>query len=297
MQIVEPYAELWIPEDNESHAIKCAQICYASDKDIKDKKAWLESKWNCGHKSIFRHQTYYFAIPIIYCTEFILSFVKNNPYVGYYINKEFLFISINGQTYREESWFQHLFRFSTSEIGLMGFINNKKDEEGITKILRKTVFVQTQISTSRELNRTSPNNICEQSTRYCNFTKNKFDGEIKICKPWWMENKKYDLDIINKYIDKCKDASYTYNEFIKQGVAPQDARGILPLDTATKVVYTYRVEEWKHILMLRYYGITGKPHPNAEIIANKIREELNSVLPLHKDASWTDEYFPYKLKL
>ena len=297
MQIVEPYAELWIPKDNESHAIKCAQVCYASDKDIKDKHDWLESKWNSGHKSIFRHQTYYFVIPIMYCTECILSFVKNNSYVGYYINKEFLFISINGQTYREESWFKHLFKFSTSELGLRDFINNKKDEEGITKILRKTVFVQTQISTSRELNRTSPNNICEQSTRYCNFTKDKFDGEVKICKPWWFDDEKLINVYKVKYLKACETSTNIYKELIDCGFKPQDARGVLPIDTATKVVYTYRVEEWGQILMLRYYGVAGKPHPNAEIIADKIRKELNADLPLHKDASWTDEYFPDKLIL
>ena len=54
----------------------------------------------------------------------------------------------------------------------------------------------------------------------------------------------------------------------------QDARGVLPLDTATICAYTYSASEWRHIIDLRYYGITGKPHPNAEIIAGMIRKEL-----------------------
>ena len=54
----------------------------------------------------------------------------------------------------------------------------------------------------------------------------------------------------------------------------QDARGVLPLDTATGCVYTYSVNQWRHILDLRYYGTTGKPHPNAKIIAGMIRNNL-----------------------
>ena len=54
----------------------------------------------------------------------------------------------------------------------------------------------------------------------------------------------------------------------------QDARGVLPLDTATICAYTYSASTWRHILDLRYYGITGTPHPNAKIVIGMIREEL-----------------------
>lgn len=54
----------------------------------------------------------------------------------------------------------------------------------------------------------------------------------------------------------------------------QDARGVLPIDTATRYVYTYSIAEWRAILDLRYYGTTGAPHPNAKIIAGMIRQEL-----------------------
>ena len=54
----------------------------------------------------------------------------------------------------------------------------------------------------------------------------------------------------------------------------QDARGVLPLDTATKCIYTYSIDEWKHIIKLR----TDKAaHPNAQIIANMIKKELEGL--------------------
>ena len=55
---------------------------------------------------------------------------------------------------------------------------------------------------------------------------------------------------------------------------PQDARGVLPLDTATVCIYTYSYNEWRHIIDLRYYSTTGAAHPNAVIIAGMIREKL-----------------------
>lgn len=54
----------------------------------------------------------------------------------------------------------------------------------------------------------------------------------------------------------------------------QDARGVLPLDTATRCIYTYSIREWRHIIDLRYYGTTGTPHPNARLIAGMIKNNL-----------------------
>lgn len=333
MELVKPYAELW-NLSNDALTVKCAQLCYASEKPSVNINDWLEEKWKNGHKSIFRHATYYYVIPCINVNEILRGFFKNNPYIGYYENDEFVFVSINGQTYREYKFIEHLSRYKSSEIGLLNLCNTEKDKQEVTKILRKTVLVQTQISTSRELNRTSPNNICEQSTRYCNFTQEKFNGEVKLCQPHWLnllgpdvnncfikyygENsimiydknmKPYtkikptnnNICIINDdkynsfvfdYLDAAIYDTGRYNKLVKAGMPPQDARGILPLDTNTRVAYTYRIEEWEHILELRYYGKTGKPHPNAKITANQIREVLNCVLPKYEDASYSDDYFP-----
>lgn len=62
---------------------------------------------------------------------------------------------------------------------------------------------------------------------------------------------------------------------MKSGLKPQDARGVLPLDTYTVVAYTYTLSEWSHILDLRYHDTTGKAHPNAKIIGEKISNIIN----------------------
>ena len=148
-------------------------------------------------------------------------------------------------------------------------------------MMRYTFCVDTQISTSRELNRVSPNNIAEKSTRYVYE-----DGSI--CRPHWMTDE--EVDYLNNepifeewcnshkkasiYRNSCNDSFNKYKLLVDIGMHRQDARGVLPIDTATRCAYTYSINEWRHIIDLRYYGTTSKPHPNAKIIAGMIRNNL-----------------------
>ena len=68
------------------------------------------------------------------------------------------------------------------------------------------------------------------------------------------------------YLDSCNDSFKRYKFLIENGMHRQDARGVLPLDTATRCVYTYSVDEWFEIIRKRVYNTTGKSHPNATII-------------------------------
>lgn len=147
------------------------------------------------------------------------------------------------------------------------------------EIVRLTFFITTQIATSRELNRVSPNNIAERSTRYCPDK----DG-ISICRPHWWNADTEDRDELKRqYIarESWQRAEDCYKALVQDGMKPQDARGVLPLDTATKVVYTYSVKEWRHILDLRYYGTTGTPHPNAKLVMGMVRDQINDFAKTH----------------
>ena len=82
-------------------------------------------------------------------------------------------------------------------------------------------------------------------------------------------------EAINVYLNGCKRDFEEYKILVdKYKIRRQDARGKLPLDTATRCIYTYSVREWRHIIDLRYYGTTGTPHPNCIIIAGMIRNNL-----------------------
>ena len=269
MEIIKPSCELWIQENPIDHVARCARVCYASDKTTGNEamyKRLIDSK----HLSMLRHQSVYIIAPYKdYRAEKIEKF-KDCPYVQYIISTGAIYIATNAQFIMENEDIKY---FVEWEVDPIEFENTPV---GFT-LMRYTFKVVTQISTSRELNRVSPNNIAEQSTRYVNLSKK--GGAI--CQPHWLEQADIE-DWINGnnnataiyYLNQCQLGFDCYNELIGLGIKPQDARGVLPLDTATVCVYTYSIDEWRHIIDLRYYGTTGMPHPNAVIIAGMIREKL-----------------------
>lgn len=267
MILIEPKVEL-LKEDNfYSHVANCARVCYASNNNsnISDEQFCKNILIANNHLSMFRHAT-------IYC-----KYNKNdwNRYTvdTFHLAQNInvidlgdLYVIMNGQSYLE---------FKRNNIAENLKIDNhivKDLPNELNEYKRLTFKVTTQISTSRELNRVSPNNIAERSTRYCNYSKDKFDNQICVCKPYYYDN----LEIADQlaFVNRMSEYEGNYLNRINRGWKPEDAREFLPLCTATEVIYTYNVKEWRHIIDLRYYGITGKPHPNAKIIAGLIRDRL-----------------------
>lgn len=267
MILIEPKVEL-LKEDNfYSHVANCARVCYASNNNsnISDEQFCKNVLIANNHLSMFRHATIYckydkndwnkYTVDIFHLAQNI-----NVVYLGD------LYIIMNGQSYLE---------FKRNNIAETLKIDShiiKDLPNELNEYKRFTFKVITQISTSRELNRVSPNNIAERSTRYCNYSKDKFDNQICICKPYYYDN----LEIADQlaFINRMSEYEGNYLNRISRGWKPEDAREFLPLCTATEVVYTYNVREWRRIIDLRYYGTTGKPHPNAKIIAGMIRDQL-----------------------
>ena len=276
MKLIEPDVELWNPlEPWQEKVARAARLCYGNDKGSKTADEMCTMLKRRGHLSMFRHGTLYFVIkghPITKNKFLRLSF---SPYMGvrnaidWKDGSRVYFVSMNLQYALEH--IQILKALKDYNVSLAEFIIQAK-RLGIfsaLSLIRYTLCLTTQISTSRELNRTSPNNIAEQSTRYVNFGKR---GGITICKPHWYDGAGRWQCFAAKILWEIADVTYRWLQ--KLGMKPEDARGILPLDTATRVVYTYSVPEWKAILALRLKGTTGKPHPNARLIAEKICNEL-----------------------
>ena len=139
-------------------------------------------------------------------------------------------------------------------------------------MLRLTFCIETGIDITREFNRKSPNNIAEQSTRYVDFNK-KLGIRFKQCH--WMYNMSIWKYCLTRIMLKTCELFYKIARS-KYGLnlPPQDARFILPLDTMSKVVYTYTVAEWEYIVNMRLWDWTGKAHPDAKIVGQFIYDEL-----------------------
>lgn len=280
MKIIEPKVELWQQgDDSKAHVARCARVCYG--RETGNDEATIKRLINDEHWSMFRHGTYYIiANDSDKTLETIIINYANTIGFSYHYEKHVYYITVNG------NWvLDHKTQFGYLSKYIVPIEDFRNTEIGF-HMMRYTFCVDTQISTSRELNRVSPNSIAEKSTRYVYE-----DGSI--CRPHWLngycifkdiashyivyKDEEPDTDINHKvltYIQSCDDSFTNYKYLVEAGLHRQDARGVLPLDTATRCIYTYSINEWRHIIDLRYYGTTGTPHPNAKIIAGMIRNNL-----------------------
>ena len=293
MYIDEPKAMVIVQDDPIEHVARCARICTAS-KATDDKRTYnrlIKDK----HWSMFRHEAVYAIIKDAPISDYFMMAYRYCPYIDYHIENK-------GSCYD--------FYISTNMNFMMDIENDDRviydlimshrvtpkmffsNLTYIYKLFRITVLCQTQISTSREFNRVSPNAISEQSTRYV-------DESGVIVRPHWMNKDKLRVGIDEPYYGyetACGVAFDQYRKMIEAGVPKEDARGVLPLDTRTVVIYTYTIKDWIRILANRYYGATGRPHPNAKVLAKCIIDAIEDTYPGTWDFDKLCADYIYQLK-
>lgn len=281
MKIIEPKVELWLQEDAKAHVARCARVCYG--RETGNDEATIRRLINDNHWSMFRHESVYAIVPEKDVKHLWYDVTVNYmecPYIDWIRFENKYYIATNGNfllDVKEKNPVLYQW-FTQYRVDALTFNNI---HPLVSNLMRYTFKVTTQISTSRELNRVSPNNIAERSTRYVYE-----DGSI--CRPHWMTNE--EVDYLNNepifeewcnshkkasiYRDSCNNSFNKYKLLVDIGMHRQDARGVLPLDTATECVYSYSYKEWLEILKKRLYHTTGKAHPNCVVICKMIENEL-----------------------
>ena len=111
------------------------------------------------------------------------------------------------------------------------------------------------IGTYKDLTRHRFASFSVESTRYCNYGKDKFDNEIKIIKPCHIDEGTELYDLWKKGIE---DIEKVYLKMSEKGATADQLRMLLPHSTAAEYAVTANIREWKHILSLR---CSKKAHP------------------------------------
>ena len=131
----------------------------------------------------------------------------------------------------------------------------------------------------------------QESTRYCNYSKDKFNNELTFIQPIWtyhQEDGDYGTlgnpkrknvgnsdGVFYDYRKALQYAEYYYLILVKQGWKAEEARNILPLSLKTELYMCGFAEDWKNFFLLRVKKLaTGKPHPQASELATPLYEEF-----------------------
>ena len=254
---------------------RAGRTCYKSSDKITDTSAkeFVDRMIKSGHGAMLEHGTVYldFTDDI---TEARKRYIKN-PYSKVYKNT------------LEEDWdYPHLYVVTNLRVLVE---NNWLDD--LQYICEPTEFHERRITVhfvcdrgvSHEFVRHRVMSFAQESTRYCNYSKDKFGNELTFIIPNWFNNEKQE-NISLKNIDLVSEnkaellfkkllcnSETTYNKLLKEGWKPQEARAVLPNALKTELVVTGFTSDWQHFFELR---CDKAAHPQARELAIPLQEEF-----------------------
>lgn len=159
--------------------------------------------------------------------------------------------------------------------------------------------------------------FAQESTRYCNYSQDKFGSEITVIEPVFYkdipagdkklaqkilsetthfdpEDKRMSDELLRRYAawwNDCSRAEQSYFLLLRLGATPEEARAVLPISLKSEIVWTANMREWRHIFKLRAAGQTGRPHPQIVQVMVPLLEECQEKMPeLFGDISIPEEY-------
>lgn len=292
MKLVKPYAEIIDQEPTLDGVFKMSELaartCYASTDKIgtSDTKDFLMHIFEMGHGEPLECNAIYLKWDLV--TEDYdhnrFNRYRSNEYsrVKTYNDDTFCYVTTNYRVLLDNGWLKDL-----------EYMSEPTDKHE----LRITVRFNTQIVISSEINRYRKNSKGQRSTRYCNYSKDKYGNEISVSWPTDISDEDYyDLkpvgfwdyvDFLNRVPSEMKDidwwwfANLACEEAYMQLVnthkwKAQQARKILPLDTNTEMIHTAYLTDWKHFLAQRSNETTGPAHPDIKVLADSLKQQFIS---------------------
>lgn len=160
----------------------------------------------------------------------------------------------------------------------------KRGHESVLEHCSFTVKFIVDRGVSHEIVRHRMASYCQESTRYCNYSKEGFGGEIAFIRPCFLcegtEGWQY-------WREACWAAERRYFELINFGCTPQEARAVLPNSLKTEVVMTANIREWRHFLRLR---CAKAAHPQMREVACKLLDKVHALIPVCFDDIWEAQH-------
>ena len=243
--------------------------CYKShDKITEDSaKEFVDRMIKSKHGAMLEHGTVYLEIAEEDDDAGAVIFFENNKYSKsvYHEGLGYYYVTTNMRVLVEN--------------GRLDWLRRYQCEPTEYHEKRITARFTCDMGVGRELTRHRTLSFAQESTRYCNYSKSKFDNELTFIKPYWMPySNSVSGDEFKAFADSLAQSEISYLELIKLGRKPQEARQVLPLALKTEIVVTGFESDWEHFFSLRSpkYGAQGV-HPDMAKLADELYEKLNNV--------------------
>lgn len=344
MNIIKPKYEIIeqkyddLLKDMFKHIEICGRTCYKSDDKITEDSyiKFIENLEKLNHGAMLEHGTIYLTIglgtpmddPQYMWKMDIINFFKGNKYSK--VNSEVINKTVDveikgvGMKTQASATFYYITTnwrviFENKDLLLIKYINNnyhftkESVKDSVLSFMtqpsekhekRYTVRFTYHLAVARDINRHRVQSVGEESTRYCNYSKEKFsDGpgaELNIIEPVWFTDDEKEIIETNQYLnfrEMCEMIAKGTNKAAFEAVdywlfanmaceyaymiltkeykwKPQQASLMLPLDTKTTSVHTAFASDWAHLFNLRALGTTGAPRPSAKEVAWPLMEEF-----------------------
>lgn len=299
MKLIKPSFEIWEQPSGLEGVYKqierAGRICYKSEDKITEDSAkpFVDRMIKSGHGAMLEHGTVYLKVFNVIENSELIDKYKSNKYSVvkegtevYNCHGDILYgsckcITTNYRVLVENGWLDDLKYIC-------------KPTEFHER--RVTVHFVCDRGVSHEFVRHRVMSFAQESTRYCNYSKDKFGNELTFIKPCWLDipTGQYvywdgdwcDVDKmkiqlhegehkdIDAFLWTLNNAETHYTLLINSGWKPQEARAVLPNSLKTELVVTGFTSDWNHFFDLRARGTTGAPHPQAKELAEPLMKEF-----------------------
>lgn len=272
MKLIKPSYEIWDQEPGLKGIYKAIEragrVCYKSEDKITEDSAegFVDRMIKSGHHSMLEHGTVYLQIHWDYAIreefDHIYYDYASNPY-SKIIRKTreddlcpTLYVTTNYRVLVENGWLDDLkYLCEPTEF-------HEK---------RVTVHFVADIHFYKDTTRHRVFSWAIESTRFCNYLKEKFGMSVSFMKPTWIKD-----EDTSELEEDCKIMESIYFKWIKKGYQAQHAAYFLPQGTKAEVVMTGFTSDYDHFFDLRAIGTTGEPHPDVKALVKPLMMEFKN---------------------
>ncbi|QOR59952.1 thymidylate synthase [uncultured phage cr114_1] len=275
MKLIESSVQIIEERDPYKMIELAGRTCYKSEDKITEDSAkeFVDRMIKLGHGAMLEHGTVYLKIIGVFLDPTDCDVDYGHYVVSHYTKNKYSKVIIK----HDEDWKSDV--YITTNLRVLvenGWMDDLKyicepTEHHEKRITAKFICDR---GVSHEFVRHRVFSFAQESTRYCNYSKDKFGNELTFIKPSWgyFKNISYedagyfDGDVFESSLKKAE--SY-YFKLIEKGWKPQQARQVLPNATKTELVMTGFESDWEHFFELR---CSGAAHPDAKKLADELRE-------------------------